>query len=56
MDKLLKDWDFQELVEYSIQKIHLGLIEGGGKGMHSGVWETLITAMQWKDLQDKKEE
>jgi hypothetical protein len=43
----LEDMNFEELVEWQTQKIHSGLLEGGGHGLKNAVFTALDTAIAW---------
>ena len=53
--KPLADYTFNEMCDDLTQEIHLGLIEGGGKGMKAAVHASLSTILRWREAQDKKE-
>lgn len=47
MEKEVKDWTFQELLDYNTMKIHLGLLEEGSKGMKNAVFMAQQLTLQW---------
>jgi hypothetical protein len=53
METPLEKMTFEELVAFSVQQIHLGLLEDGGKGLRTKVWLSLQTAIRWNELQGK---
>jgi len=53
--KALEDYTFNELCNDITQEIHLGLIEGGGKGMKAAVHSGLCTILRWNEKQAAKQ-
>jgi len=53
-NKQLEDMSFEELVDYVTMRIHLGLLEGGGKGMKSTVHMWLSQTIVWSQGQKCK--
>jgi hypothetical protein len=46
--KELKDLTWDELVALNMQKIHLGLLRDGGKGMEEAVAVAMDTTLRWR--------
>jgi hypothetical protein len=49
MDKSLED-----MVDEAMMRIHLGLLEGGSKGMKSAIYGSFINLLAWKEMKKKK--
>jgi hypothetical protein len=52
-EKTLEEMDFQELVEYTYQKIHDALMMGGNAAMKEAVQQSLEATIKWKEIQNK---
>ena len=53
-NKTLEEMDFKELTEFATVRIHVALLEEGGKGMRAAVSLWLNQAIMWdRNLGDK---
>lgn len=51
----LEDMSFNELTSYVTSRVHIALLEEGGKGMRQEIGLWLGQAIHWNQLQEEKE-
>jgi len=54
MEKHYTDMTFEELVDFHMRQIHMGLLEDGSKGMHAAVTMVTMQTLQWHAKRDQE--